>query len=204
MNSKIISLLIGVGALIGLTAGWFLWGPKKAKILVPQPAIHQSDGSIILPTAPSYHPEPKQQIPHGATVEHVVSIDIKPNDPIPNAPTGTSSAIAPIAMPTVHLDLTLVKMGDGSQRVIASSPDGTIVNAIDIPSQPTREDIKPLKYALGISYASSRWGTTKSLVGERDWGWLRVAAHVGQTRLAFPGGATSSGPDVGVALLVRF
>lgn len=51
----------------------------------------------------------------------------------------------------VTIFLTLVKMKDGTRRVIASSPNGTIDSAsIDIPTQPIiNVETKPLKWTCG-------------------------------------------------------
>lgn len=153
-------LIVGacVAALLVLGAVAF-WPAKPIhEDVAPAPMVRQADQSVIAERAPDAHPPPRHSIPRGYVEERREAITVMP------AP-GASS---------VEVDLSLVRKGD-ERRVIASSPDGTVVSAIDIPIEPALIPPPPKPWVAGLAY-----GTDHS-VGvwlERDVGRLRVGAEV--------------------------
>jgi hypothetical protein len=150
-------------ALIGLgfVVAWGIYRPRPAKPEPPAPAVREKDGSLELERAPagviagappgSPALKPAQIIPKGAKVERIVQITVDPIKnalPIPQAtsfrggpatlPGSLAVAVGPSsgrACPPVTVDLTLVRLKDKTQRVLASSPNGEVVGGIDVPVQ---------------------------------------------------------------------
>lgn len=202
----LVVLIIGVA--LGLTVGWKLWSPKPPIQEVSAPGVIQSDGSHILPKQPDADAKPAHQVPKGSVVERVVYVEVQPK-PVPKPPDSEpvpGHEVPPVLWtpPKVRLDLTLIRNPDGTRRVIASSPDGEVVGGMDVPVEAAPAPPKVLRSALGLRYAVNPWGNTKSLVGHRDFGWLRVGAEVGKVTLNMPSGGTLTGAEVGVSALIRF
>ena len=157
-TGKIVAWLVAAGLIFGagIAAGWKIFRPKPvAQVEVALPAARQADGSLILERAPDAKAVPAQQIPKGAKVERIEKIVVRPMAPSTSAaataPTNGSgrpaAALTPALPSTTTVDLTLLRMPDESQRVVASSPDGTIVGGVDIPvSSAPRE---PKSTAIG-------------------------------------------------------
>jgi hypothetical protein len=157
--------VIGIVALVlGLLAFAF-WPAKPVhEDVTAAPQIVQADHSVIAQRAPDAHPpEPMHIIPNGF---HEVRRDQVTVAPAP--------AAAASGCPPVRVDLSLVRNGS-DQRVIASSPDGHVVSAIDVPIEATIVPPAPKPWAAGLAYG------TDHAVGvwvERDVGRLRVGAEV--------------------------
>jgi hypothetical protein len=134
----------------------------------PAPEIRQQDNSLVLKTDPNAQAQPKQMIPKGAKVERIIQVTVQPQ-PLatgmaqePPQQSSTSQNLPAISAtseplknpcPPVMVDLTLVKLSDNSHRVIASSPNGTVLdNSVDIPVEPFPEPPKSFNWAAGISY----------------------------------------------------
>jgi hypothetical protein len=124
----------------GLGVGWKIFRPKPvATVEVAMPAARQADGSLILERAPDATAKPAQQIPKGAKVERIERIQVRASSApaAAIAPTNGSglpaAALTPALPSTTTVDLTLLRMPDDTQRVVASSPDGAIVGGVDIP-----------------------------------------------------------------------
>ena len=98
--------------------------------LTPAPAQRQPDNSLVLERAPDPKAKPAHMVPSDARVERVIQVVVQPEPVTLHAEKTTIEHIpAPIT-----LDLTLARMPDGGHRVIASSPDGTILSGVDIPA----------------------------------------------------------------------
>jgi hypothetical protein len=139
---------------------WAVWPAQLVpEVVAAAPAVKQADGSVIAERAPDAHPAPPvHMLPKG-------SVEVR-REKIVAAPAAGASS--------VEVDLSLVRV-DGGQRVIASSPDGTINQAIDIPIEAAMIPPPPKRWAAGLGY------TTEREVGvwlERDVGRLRVGAEV--------------------------
>jgi hypothetical protein len=140
---------------LGLLAGWRLYRCQELPAEPPAPAIHQPDGSLILERSPSGKPsanpeapvlKPAGMLPKGAVVERNVQIVVEPSRPTLAIPKpahsetdfylphpGVPDLSAAFQCPDVTVDLSLIKLKDQTQRVIASSPDGKIIGGLDVP-----------------------------------------------------------------------
>jgi hypothetical protein len=138
-----LAALVGIGIMIGERTG-----RPVPELITAAPSVQQADGSIIAERRPDpAPPTAPHKIPKGAKEERRVSITVQPR-PVP--PTVTESG--PVCdCPPVRVDLSLVQQ-DGGRRVIASSPDGEIVGAIDVPIEPALVMPEPRRWAAGLSY----------------------------------------------------
>jgi hypothetical protein len=153
----IIGACIAVLVVLALVAFW----PAKPihEDVTAAPQVRQADQSVIAERAPDAHPPPARHIiPRGYVEERRQSITVAP------APAASS----------VEVDLSLVRKGD-ERRVIASSPDGTILQAIDIPIEAALIPPPPKRWAAGLGYSTER---EVGVWLERDIGRLRVGAEV--------------------------
>lgn len=162
MNTKVrFALDCGV-FLVGLGLGYALYQSICPKSETPAPAIRQADGSLILERRPATLEEakPKQAIPKGGKVERIVQVTVEPKQRVSarnlvedtgsssSSVLGGSKGTTPAtgftngsgsrqdsagACPPVRVDLSLVRMKDKTRRVLASSPDGSVVGGIDVP-----------------------------------------------------------------------
>ena len=175
MNKELIAVAIaGVVLLGGGTAlGWYLTKPEKV-IEIAKPEEKQPDGSIIVErTATAPTAKPKQQVPKGAKVERVGSITAQGITP------DEIKACTAVSCPSVTIDTSLVRMPDGSKRVIVSSADGTILKGLDIPVE-TQEVLEPKVWAVGVSL--NPLNQTAGVWAERDIARIRIGVEVNQTK----------------------
>jgi hypothetical protein len=146
---------------------WALWPAKPAPERVEaRPQVTQHDGSVIAATAPPGPrlPPPRHVIPKGYTEERRESVVI--------APTPAASS--------VEVDLSLVR-GEHDRRMITSSPDGTVLSAVDIPIDPAPLPPPEKPWAAGLSYGSDR---AVGVWVERDLGRLRAGLEVERSAVA--------------------
>lgn len=153
--------LVGVVTLVLALLAFAFWPAKSIpEVVTAAPQVVQPDHSVVVERAPDAHPSaPPHMLPKGAVEERRESIIAAPA-------AGASS---------VQIDLSLVRMPDNGRRVIASSPDGTVVSALDIPIESGLVPPPPRPWAAGLSYGTDR------AVGvwlERDLGRLRLGAEV--------------------------
>lgn len=128
---------------LGLTAGWWIYRPHVAPE-PPAPEARQSDGSLILRRDASAKPDlPK--LPAGSRATRHASVTVRPI-PLEAAPAG-----CPVC-PDVRVDLTTVEQPDGSRRVVAASPDGSVIGGVDIPLE-GRSVQTAKKWAAGGYYS---------------------------------------------------
>ena len=169
-TAKHIPWLVG-GALIfaaGLGLGYKIWHQKIVQE-TPALAVVHPDAAVTLARAPDAKAkpaQPKQDLPKGATVERIEKIVVTPKPTPEPAPTpalpGATTPLPPSPCPPVHLDLTVVKLPDGTQRVIASSPDGQVdANAsVDIPVAGAAPPPGRANWGLGGVYGVGENGMT--------------------------------------------
>ena len=157
-TTRIGAWLLGVALIfgVGVGVGWKFFRPKPlAAVETPQAAARQNDGSLILERAPDANAKPAQTIPKGAKVERIERIVVQPSTAsaatAPTSGPAQPAAAIPALPHTVEVDLTLLKMPDESRRVVASSPDGTVVGGIDIPVE-NQSLPKSYLWAAGGSY----------------------------------------------------
>lgn len=170
--------LIAAGLFVAVAAylGFAFWPAKPVhEDVTPAPQVIQADHSVIAARAPDAHPPaPRHIIPKGYVEERREAIVVAP------APAASS----------VEVDLSLVRNG-AERRVVASSPDGQVVSAIDIPIEPALIPPAPKPWAAGLSF------DTRHAVGvwlDRDVG--RTVIGVALSRL--PDGKTEAQVRVGM------
>lgn len=156
-------LLLAVGG----WSGWWLRGSDEAvpEVVAPARAVRQSDSSLVAerrPATPAEAKRPPHQIPLGTVEERRMSATVQPRLP---------------DCDPVRLDLSLVREGN-SRRVVASSPDGTVIDALDMPLQPALTPAPQRPWAVGALYAPAR-GEAGVWV-ERDLGRLRLGVDLVQ------------------------
>lgn len=128
-----------------------------------RPAVIQDDGSVIAERVPDAKPSPAPHvIPRGHVEVRRVEVEVQPDAP---------------GCPVCRVDLSLVRDTEGGQRVIASSPTGSILRALDVPIVPGLLPPPVRPWAAGVSYGQ---GGTLGLWVERDVSRLRFGADVQQ------------------------
>lgn len=175
--------LFVVGIVGGIGLEWELTHGKTG-IETPAAAVRQPDSSLVLQRAPDAKAKPAMAIPKGATVERVVHVEVQPRATIaadsgamkqipwtveaPGLPAKTDSAtigsslgpVAKVLCPPVGVDLALIKLKDGTQRVVASSRDGTVLDSLSV-DRPVVNTTTPkvLAWDAGPVYGSvAQWG----------------------------------------------
>lgn len=171
-----LEMLAALAFVVALILGWALWPAKPVpEIATPAPAVRQDDGSMVAERAPDPYPAPAPHIiPKGFHEVRRESVVVAP------APAASS----------VEVDLSLVSNG-AEQRVVASSPDGQVLKAIDIPIVPALMPAPARPWAVGMSY------DTRHAVGvwvDRDVGRLVVGGALSR----LPNGKTEAQVRVGV------
>lgn len=160
LRVDLIVVALAVLAVAALIA-WATWPSKPIpEVITAAPEVRQADNSVIAERAPDAHPpKPRHMLPKGAVEERRESIVAAPA-------AGASS---------VEIDLSLVRMPDNGRRVVASSPDGTVVSALDIPIEAGLVPPPPKHWAAGLAYSTER---EVGIWLERDIGRLRLGAEV--------------------------
>lgn len=165
----IVLVLVGGGAM----AGWYFTRPAQV-IETAKPAETQADGSTVIERAPTTpKAKPKQTVPKGAKVERVGSITAQGVTP------DEIKACTSVPCPPVTIDTSLVRLPDGSKRVIVSSADGTILKGVDIPVE-TQEIPESKVWAAGVSLNPLH--QTMGAWVERDILRARLGIEINQTR----------------------
>lgn len=145
-----------VGILVG-ALGLYLW-PSETVVETAVPAQRQADGSLIAERNPDAPVKPRHQIPKGSKVERDIRVEVQ-TDGRPDCP-------------VCIVDLSLVELPDATHRIVASSPTGQVMNALDVPRMPALLDRHKV-WSAGALY-NGRWG---ALVG-RDFKWLTVGGAI--------------------------
>lgn len=150
---------LGIGFVVGLLVAAVLvavWPRHPTETYAPEE--RRKDGSVVLERQPGAKPNIVHRPPAGGKRERSVHVEIKPTAP---------------DCPLCVVDLSVVRMNDGSRRVIASSTTGEVVSGIDIPLLAAEPQ---LKWAAGVSYGQG-WGGWL----DRDIGRLRFGIEVNDT-----------------------
>ena len=150
------------GLFIG-AATLFMWQKPVQKAETSAAEQRQSDGSLILARDASAKPATLPKAPKGGKAVRSDTVTVQP-----------SQAGCPICT----VNLTMFDMKDGSHRVVANSPTGTVVSGLDIPLVPLELE-KSHPWAAGVSR-----GTGSQAAGfwiDRDFGPLRVGGEVNQS-----------------------
>jgi len=145
---------LAAGILMFLLA-WWIYRPKPVPPEPAAPAVRQKDGSLELERAKQGEKrevKPAGIIPKGGKIEREISVTIDPNGKLPDGKGGELAGASPLTSgiaprganshdltplgprcPLVTVDLSLVRMPDQTRRVIASSPNGSVVGGLDVP-----------------------------------------------------------------------
>lgn len=156
-------------AVVAVVAGAGIWWltrtpPPVPEVITAAPQVVQADQSVIAQRAPDAHPPPApHMLPKGSVEVRRVQGTVAP-----------SPAAAASGCPPVRFDLSIVRI-DGGQRAIVSSPDGTVMDAKDIPIEAAMLPPQPKLWAAGLSYSTQR---EVGVWLERDVGRLRVGVEV--------------------------
>lgn len=130
-----------------------------------RPAVIQDDGSVIAERVPDAKPSPAPHvIPRGHVEVRRVEVEVQPDAP---------------GCPVCRVDLSLVRDDEGGQRVIASSPTGSILRALDVPILPGLLPPPVRPWAAGLSY--DPFGGRGGVWIERDVSRIRVGADLQQS-----------------------
>lgn len=136
-----------VAGILMFLLAWWIYRPKPVPPEPAAPAVRQKDGSLELERAKQGSATPAKPagiIPKGGKVEREISVTVDPNKTEATGTSGarvagesplSSNSLTPIGprCPQVTVDLSLVRMPDQTRRVIASSPNGTVVGGLDVP-----------------------------------------------------------------------
>lgn len=181
-------------ALVVATVCWLIWKPSAPKQETYHAEAKQKDGSVVAEVKPDASAKPAHMIPKGGTVERVVKVTVKPkpllvaegskasvNQKVAELSGNSGQLECPLVeCPPVNIELSLVRMPDESRRVVASSPDGEILSAVDIPVEAAAPVPEPKLYAAGVSVEPFK--RTLGAWVDRDIGFLRSGAEVNQLR----------------------
>jgi hypothetical protein len=134
---KSLAFLV-VGLISGISLGW-LYNPAP-RWEPPAPAVRQSDGSLILERKSDPTAKAPAGIPRGSKLVRVVKVEVQPKptrvqDHNSDTLDGTNVALI---CPPAEIDLSLIRTPDNTERVVSSSPNGTILSGVDIPVAPVR------------------------------------------------------------------
>lgn len=165
LSSGLLLVLLAVVAALSALAGYSLHEPGVVEVVEYRPMERQADGSVIAERDPEARPErPPHQLPEGAVEIRYVRVEVAP-DPVPDVP-----------CPPVTVDLSLIRDIEGGHRVVASSPNGRVLTALDVPIEPIYLPPAARPWAAGVSYGP--WHDRAGVWAERDLGRLRLGADL--------------------------
>jgi hypothetical protein len=181
----VVCVALAAGAL-----GWWLNKAPPSKPETHKAEVVQADKSRVLERIPDSAPAPPpHMIPKGTKEVRRIGFDIQPTGK-PSVPVGSPPGTA-ATCPKVHADVSIAREKDGSARVVASSPDGTVIGGADIPIDWVAQP-KEWRYAAGALY--NPLDRTYGVFLHRDFSRLRVGAEVFQQRRS--GGGAGVGGQV--------
>lgn len=163
---KYLWLIVGLAMFL---LGWYLGVKEKQKGFKPEPAapaIHQKDGSVVLERKET-NPETKSnvELPPGAKLQRKITLMVKPQEQqsengvltqSSNAsgwvgPDGVNLSLEKLTQSNpLVIDLSLVKMPDGTTRVVGKTGEGYTLEGLDQPVEPLEAPVA-YKNALHIS-----------------------------------------------------
>jgi len=182
---RIIFFIITMVAV--LLAGYLIGAhtsAPKPEVIAPVAAQSQADGSVVAARRPvaGKPPAAPHVIPKGSIEERRMSATIRPSAGLKlpasvaqSLPDACRQAIESAQCPDVRVDLSLVRQGDG-RRVVASSPDGAVVAALDMPIEAALMPISR-PWAAGLSCDPGKCRHSPGAWVERDLGRVRVGVE---------------------------
>lgn len=176
LNLSFVTLAFVFFLAVGGVAGYSLRSADLPRLeeITAAPEVKQGDGSVVVARSPppkedSVFPgvspkirKPPHKLPEGAVEERRVEVVIQPERE---------------DCPPVQVDLSIVRH-EGGRRVIASSPDGSVLRALDMPIEAALMPKRPTPWAAGVSFdpQNKRGGVWI----ERDISRLRLGADLQQ------------------------
>lgn len=174
-------ICIIVGLLGGLTLGWKIYDhPHNGKTVeVNADSVRQGDGSLIIKRVVDTIVEPAQIITKNVYVDRVVQVVVV--DTTKRTPFLNDKNQYECPPCTTTVDLTLVRdKKTNMARVIASSPDGTVVSGIDVPmNAPVVSKDHPWSVGVVGSYDVINNTNRVGAYIDRKLGPFRVGAELG-------------------------
>lgn len=160
---------LGIGIAIGLAGGWGLWRPSRPIVETAAPAVRQKDSSLVLARRPDTVIKIVHQIPKGYVPERSIEVAVSPatqiihdSIPVPGEPGRILVKVDTIHLAPVRIALTLVRDPAGAHRVIASSPDGRVLDSlsVDVPLGPSAAPARTMPWSAGALYGptGTGWG----------------------------------------------
>ena len=155
----LLLIVAGVAGTVGYTLG--AANAPVHEVVRYAPAVRQRDQSLIAERVPDPDPAPPpHRLPEGGTEVRRVATTARPHEGVTD----------------VRIDWSLIRDDAGGQRVVVSSPDASILGAIDTPIIPALIPAPPRLWAAGVSYdpVNDRPGAWVT----RDLGPVRVGADL--------------------------
>lgn len=164
MTGRIMALIFIAYSLLLLAVGasmhWYFTKPSPQEQIreTVTPQVRQADDSVKaarVPIPEKSKPPAPHIIPNGSREERRITVTVKPatpkrdHEPFKPEPDGRCRIPDTYVCPSVTVDLSIVRTDKG-RDVIASSPDGTIMTAINIPIE---EDRKSFRNSLDVMFA---------------------------------------------------
>lgn len=180
VQNKLLGTVAALAVIEGCLLGWMIYQRKPAAVEAPAPASVQADGTTVVEKVVDPKAKPKQMIPKGATVTRIDQVTVQPfasyaaNGLMNGLPrVGGEAPAGATPCPPVTVDLTQVRMETGQTRVIASSPDGTIIGAKDIiVEQPQSTRIPEHHVTGGYNGTGYLLGYSQKVIGPVDVGMI--------------------------------
>ncbi len=189
-----LPVLLGLALLVAVGAACFRAGMHYSEP-VPVAATYEAGkalpgGGLQLESRPDPKAVPAQPVPAGAKVQRTGQIKVRPKAPAKpaqlvggagqqgaalakdGAPEGPS-----IDCPAVTLDYTLLRLPDGQERMLTSSPDGTVLDGHDSPVAAVTL-VPERKWAAGLSYGLGARSGGIGVALERELAPFVVGADV--------------------------
>lgn len=156
-------LLLFCGLLIGGYIGWLLHpeSPLQREDTSPAVAVRQNDGSLVAQRVAASKPSAAPHaLPKGSREQRRIAVTVQPRRE---------------DCPPLRLDLSVVEQ-DSGRRVIASSPDGTVLDALDLPLLADYVSTPRRRWSTGASLDLDR--TRPGLWLDHDLGRFRIGAEL--------------------------
>lgn len=174
-----IVVILGIVFTSGLLIGKLIW-QKKVTLTSEkaEPAFQLKDGSKVLErkeTDPKAKPE--TEIPKGSTLQRKIKLSVRQQD-LPSSNGGMRLGGLTPWIPTsqLEIDLSVVKMPDGTTRVVGKAGDGFILDGTDQPVEPIQA---PVAYKNSFHLSARLAGGGFGAVYTRDFlNRFVVGAHV--------------------------
>lgn len=180
-----VASVLGIGIVLGLTLGWNLWKPKPPAVERYAREETLTDGSKVFEKKPQADAKPSHEIPKGAVVERIIKVEFLPKEDTLHANGESQGTLRPVPLPFT-LDMSLVRMEDGTTRVVSHSNDVVITGGTDIPTVNVAEHTKHV-WAAGAVYGATAWGD--KAVGvflDRDFAFVRTGVELTKNTYATP------------------